>query len=599
MKKRSEVDIKETWKLEDMYANDEAFYKEIEGLKQKASDFSNDFKNIESLEDLYKSLKAYSEIDAIIDCLGTFAGISMEVDTSDQGPIKRYANFTNNLSKISSKLSFYEPSLAKLDKNILEEAIKTYPEFAYFLEKIEKKKAHMLTDEAEALLASLEPSLDAPYKNYNDMRYGDMAFENFQYQGEEIILDHNTFEEYLEADPRTDLRREAFKRYHDVLRKYENADASVYNNQVTTEKRLADIRGYESVFHYLLARQDVDFEIYEKQLDTIMEKLAPHMRKYAQIIKRHYGLEEMTYADLKLGIDPSYELEVDIDKAREYILDGLSPLGDEYVSYLDKAFADRWIDYAQNTGKRTGAFCASPYKSHPYIMTCYNNAMSQVMTLAHELGHACQGIYSNSNQEALVSNMSMYFVEAPSTANEITMERYLLKKAKDKREKLWVLSTMIGKTYYHNFVTHFLEASFQRDVYRAVERGESLGAADFNRIFKENLEKFWKDSVKLDEGSELTWMRQPHYYMGLYPYTYSAGLTIGTIISDKIVNGDDEDRKRWIEVLKLGGSKGPIELAKEAGVDMTNTHALEEAIAFIGSIIDQIDELLEELDMYK
>ena len=225
--------------------------------------------------------------------------------------------------------------------------------------------------------------------------------------------------------------------------------------------------------------------------------------------------------------------------------------------------------------------------------------MSQVMTLAHELGHACQGIYSNSNQEALVSNMSMYFVEAPSTANEITMERYLLKKAKDKREKLWVLSTMIGKTYYHNFVTHFLEASFQRDVYRAVERGESLGAADFNRIFKENLEKFWKDSVKLDEGSELTWMRQPHYYMGLYPYTYSAGLTIGTIISDKIVNGDDEDRKRWIEVLKLGGSKGPIELAKEAGVDMTNTHALEEAIAFIGSIIDQIDELLEELDMYK
>ena len=323
------------------------------------------------------------------------------------------------------------------------------------------------------------------------------------------------------------------------------------------------------------------------------------MRKYAEIIKKHYGLDEMTYADLKLAIDPDYELEVDVDKAREYILDGLSPLGEEYVSYLDKAFSDRWIDYAQNTGKRTGAFCASPYKSHPFIMTTYNNSMSQVMTLAHELGHACQGIYSNDNQEALLSGMSMYFVESPSTANEITMERYLLNKAKDDREKLWVLSTMIGKTYYHNFVTHFLEASFQRDVYHAVEKGESLSSSDFNRIFKENLEKFWRDSVKLDEGSELTWMRQPHYYMGLYPYTYSAGLTIGTIISDKIVNGTDEDRKRWIEVLKMGGSKGPIDLAKEAGVDMTTTKPLEEAIEFIGSIIDQIDELLEKLEMYK
>lgn len=195
--------------------------------------------------------------------------------------------------------------------------------------------------------------------------------------------------------------------------------------------------------------------------------------------------------------------------------------------------------------------------------------------------------------------MSMYFVESPSTANEITMERYLLNRSKDKRERLWVLSTMIGKTYYHNFVTHFLEASFQRDVYRCIEKGESLGANDFNRIFRENLEKFWADSVKLNDGSELTWMRQPHYYMGLYPYTYSAGLTIGTVISDKIVNGSDSDREKWIEVLKMGGSKGPIDLAKEAGVDMTNTKAIEETIDFIGSIIDEIDSLLVELGMYK
>ena len=599
MKKRSEVDLKETWRIEDMYENDDVFYKDLDDLFKKAKDFNEKYKNLDSKESVYESLKEYSDIYASLGNLGTFAGISMEVDTTDESMAKRYAKFSDKASDIYGIISFYEPALASLDSSILKEVAKENKEFTYYLERIEKKQAHLLGDEAEEVLAKLSPTFDAPYKTYNDMRYGDMKFENFSYEGEEIILNHNTFEEYLEADPRLEVRRAAFKNYHDVLRKYENADASVYNTQVTNEKREADIRGYESVFHFLLARQDVDFDIYENHIDTIMEKLAPHMRKYATIIKNHYGLDEMTYADLKLAIDPEYEPEVDIDKAKAYILDGLSPLGEEYGSYLEKAFTDRWIDYAQNIGKRTGAFCASPYKSHPFIMTTYNNSMSQVMTLAHELGHACQGIYSNDNQEALLADMSMYFVEAPSTANEITMERYLLNRAKDKRERLWVLSTMIGKTYYHNFVTHFIEASFQRDVYRAVEGGESLTAADFNQIFRKNLEKFWADSVKLDEGSELTWMRQPHYYMGLYPYTYSAGLTIGTIISDKIVNGSADDRKQWIEVLKMGGSKGPIDLAKEAGVDMTNTKALEETIAFIGSIIDEMDQIMDELGMYK
>ena len=194
--------------------------------------------------------------------------------------------------------------------------------------------------------------------------------------------------------------------------------------------------------------------------------------------------------------------------------------------------------------------------------------------------------------------MSMYFVEAPSTANEITMERFLLNKAEDDREKLWVLSTMISKTYYHNFVTHLIVAEFQREVDRKVEAGESLTAADLNQIFKEKLEEFWGDAVTLNEGAELTWMRQPHYYMGLYPYTYSAGLSVGTIISDKIVNGTEEDRDKWLEVLKLGGSVSPIELAKTAGVDLTSTKPISDTVAFIGSIIDQIDELCQKLGMY-
>ena len=599
MKKRNEVDIKETWAIEELFENDQVYLENIEDLKRLAADFADTYKELNSAEDIGKALEAYGEIAALYDRLGTFAGISMEVDTTDHSLSKRYASLMDEMSRIDASLSFFESMLAKTDTAILEEAKESYPEYKYYLERVIENSKYLLSDETEKVLANLVPTFNAPYKNYNDMRYGDMDFENFDYEGEEIILNHNTFEEYLEGDVRTDLRRDAFKRYHEVLGRYQNADASVYTTHVENEKRLSDIRGYESVFEYLLSRQDVDRDIYENHIDTIMAELAPHMRKYAGIIKKIYGLNEMTYADLKLPIDADFEPEVSIEKAREYIVDGLSNLGDEYVEMLNRAFDERWIDYAQNIGKRTGAFASGPYGSHPFIMTTYNNQMSQVMTLAHELGHAGQFYYSNANQNALNNDMSMYFVEAPSTANEITMERYLLNKAKDDREKLWVLSTMIGKTYYHNFVTHFIEAAFQREVYRKVEEGENLTAADLNQLFKGTLEEFWADSVKLVDGAELTWMRQPHYYMGLYPYTYSAGLSVGTIISDKIVNGTDEDRKNWIEVLKLGGSMSPIDIANKAGVDLTTTKPISDAVAYIGSLIDQIDELCQELGMYK
>ena len=599
MKKRNEVDINETWAIEELFKSDEVFLDGIEDLKKMSDIFVKKYKECNASDQIYEALEAYSEIAALTDRLSTFASITTEVDTSNSSVMKRFANFANEMSKIDANLSFFESMLAKTDKSLLEETKTSYPEYKYYIDRVIDNSKYLLSDETEKVLANLIPTFDAPYKSYSDIRYADMDFEDFEYDGEEIVLNHNTFEEFLEADPRDDLRREAFKRYHDVLRKYQNSDASVYTTHVENEKRISDIRGYDTVFDYLLSRQDVDKEIYENHIDTIMEELAPHMRKYAGIIKGVYGLDEMTYADLKLAIDPEYEPEVTIDGAREYIIEGLSNLGEEYGQVLNRAFDERWIDYAQNIGKRTGAFASGPYGSHPFIMTTYNNKMSQVMTLAHELGHAGQYYYSNSNQNALNNDMSMYFVEAPSTANEITMERFLLNKASDDREKLWVLATMISKTYYHNFVTHFIEAAFQREVYRKVEAGESLSADDLNQIFTKKLEEFWGDSVKLVDGSELTWMRQPHYYMGLYPYTYQAGLTIGTVISDKIVNGSKKDVDTWIDVLKLGGSVGPIDLAKAAGVDMTNTKAISETVAFIGSLVDQIDELCQKLGMYK
>ena len=381
MKKRCDVDPKETWAIEDLYASDEAFYADIEKLAKMADDFKEKYAKLETSEDVYASLEAYSDIISLTDGLGTFSGISKETDATDDAMAKRDAKFGSEVSKIFAKLSFYDSALVKVDSKILDEVIKNHPDYGYYLKRIKDKAKYLLDEKTEAALAALAPTFDAPYTNYNDMRYGDMKFENINHNGKEVVLNHNTFEEFLEGETDTELRRKAFADYHKVLAAYQNADASVYNNLIQNEKIMADLRGYESVFHYLLARQDVDFDIYENHIDIIMEKLSPIMRKYANIIKNHYGLDQMTYADLKLSIDPDYEPQVSIEEARDYIVDGLSPLGENYIGYMKQAFADRWIDYSQNIGKRTGAFCSSPYPSHPFIMTTYNPVSYTHLTL--------------------------------------------------------------------------------------------------------------------------------------------------------------------------------------------------------------------------
>jgi oligoendopeptidase F len=222
--------------------------------------------------------------------------------------------------------------------------------------------------------------------------------------------------------------------------------------------------------------------------------------------------------------------------------------------------------------------------------------MREVFVLAHELGHAGHFSLCHQYQNAFDTRPSMYFIEAPSTMNEMLMANYLMKINKDVRFKRWVLSSMISRTYYHNFVTHLLEAAYQREVYKIIDEGGSVQASKLCEIKKEVLQKFWGDTVKINDGAELTWMRQPHYYMGLYPYTYSAGLTVATEVSKRILKEGQPAIEDWREVLKAGGTKTPVELAKMAGVDITTEKPLLETIEHIGNIIDEIIKLTEELE---
>lgn len=596
--KRSEININETWDISNIFESREVYYKKVEEYKSLIDSFVEKYKgNINNLDTVLDSLSDVIKIYEIESKIYSYSSLPVETDRTDDELMEIYLNFTNIYAKYSSKLSFYTDELLELDNEILEK-VKENSEYKVFIEELLKVKEHRLSKETEEVLSKLSNTFNFPYKLYNDTKGRDIDFPKFKVNDKEYDLSYNLYEGKYEYDKDVDIRRKAFEVFSNTIRKYENTTASAYNAQVQKEVSLANIRGYEDVFEYLLESQKVSKDLYNRQIDTIMDELSKHMRRYANILKKVHKLDEIRYSDLKIEVDPNYSLDIDFDKAKEYVLDGLSILGDDYSKILNDAFNNRWIDYANNEGKSTGAFCSSPYGTPSFICMTFNNKMSDVMTLAHELGHAGHFNLAHQNQNILNARSSMYFVEAPSTTNELIIENYLLdlaEKNNDLRMKRWILSQMVSKTYYHNFVTHLLEAYYQREVYRKANNGEQMNASKLNNIFNETLKKFWKDDVILDEGSELTWMRQPHYYMGLYPYTYSAGLTIGTQVALAIKEEGKEKADKWKEVLKLGGSKSPKELAQAAGVDISTDKPLKDTIEYIGSLIEEIEDISIEL----
>ena len=528
--------------------------------------------------------------------VGSYTGLAAEVDYYDTEIQEKDRRVMTVQTELRSRLTFIRSEIIEAPAEVIEEAIQKTARAKGFLKDILRDKPHALSPETERVLAAFSQSFRTPYEVYNMAKLADMRFPSFTVNGKEYPLGYSLFEDDYEYERDTEVRRAAFRNFSDKIRQYENVTAAAYNSCVTQEKVESKIRGYESVFDFLLFDQKVTREMYDRQIDLITEKLAPHMRRYAKLIRRIYGLDKMTFADLKLPLDPDYSPEVTIEESHRYVREGLSILGEDYVSMIDEAYRDRWIDFAKNQGKSTGGFCSSPYGCNSFILLSWNNRMSDVFTIAHELGHA--GHFRNANREQSLwdTDVSTYFVEAPSTMNEILLAHHLLKTNDDPRFRRWVLSCMIGNTYYHNFVTHLREAWYQREVYKIIDAGGSVSAEVLSDIFKKNLELFWGDAVELLPGAELTWMRQPHYYMGLYSYTYSAGLTVATQAALRIEREGAPAVEDWKKVLRAGSTLDPLGLAQLAGIDISTDQPLLDTIAYIGSIVDEIEKLTEEIE---
>lgn len=592
---RDQVAVEYTWNLNDLFESQEAWEQELTEIVQHlpvVTAFKGQLHT--SGETLLACLEANEAINVRTNIAATYARLRSSEDGTNPQNQANSARVGDVMSQLNAALSFIPSEILALPEGKIESFLAEEPGLEVFrksLNDLLETKPYRLSAETEEAFAAMGEVFSAPYNIYARGKLSDMSFGPVHdSEGNERPVSFALFETDYEMSSDTTLRRASYESFSKTLASYQNSFAAVYATEVKRQTVMSRLRGYETVTDMLLKPQQVTLDMYHNILDIIGNELAPHMRRYAKLKARELGLEKLAFCDLKAPLDPEFSPPITIEEAGQKILASLQVMGPEYTAIMEKALNERWIDYVDNVGKSTGAFCSTTYSKHSYILITWSGNMRSAFTLAHELGHCGHFMLATREQSYTNSRPSLYFIEAPSTLNELLLAQHIVEQSDDPRLKRWVILQLMN-TYYHNFVTHLLEARMQRKVYEAAQKDVPLTAKQLSEWKGQVLADFWGDAVDLDAAASLTWMRQPHYYMGLYPYTYAAGLTASTAMAASIKQEGQSAVDRWIEVLKAGGTLTPLELMKKAGVDMSDPQPIREAVAYVGSLVDELERL--------
>ncbi|MDO4666519.1 MAG: oligoendopeptidase F [Streptococcus sp.] len=593
-KQRSEFPQNELWDLTALYQDQEDFLRAIEKATEDIHQFSLNYKGkLQTFDDFERAFTELEQIYIQISHIFNYSYMPQSTDYGNESFAQIAQAGTDFEVKANVALSFFDDALVSADDKVLEQ-LAQLPQLTSAIRQIKIKKSHYLGAEIEKTLTNLGEVFQRPLDIYSKMRAGDFTMDDFEVEGQTYKNSFISYENFYQNHENAEVREKSFRSFSKGLRQHQNAAAAAYLAQVKSEKLIADMRGYDSVFDYLLAEQEVDRSMFDRQIDLIMKDFAPVAQKYLKHVAQVNGLEKMTFADWKLDLDSELNPEISIDDAYDLVMKSVEPLGSEYTQEIKNYQTERWVDFAANAGKDSGGYATDPYRVHPYILMSWTGRMSDVYTLIHEIGHSGQFIFSDNHQSYFNTHMSTYYVEAPSTFNELLLSDYLEHQVDNPRQKRFALAHRLTDTYFHNFITHLLEAAFQRQVYKLVEAGETFGATKLNSIMKEILSQFWGDAVEIDDDAALTWMRQSHYYMGLYSYTYSAGLVISTA-GYLHLKQSETGAQDWLEFLKSGGSKTPLESALIIGADISTDKPLRDTIQFLSDTVDQIISYSQEL----
>ena len=589
---RAEVDPEQTWNLDDLFSSEAAWLREVESIAAAIETVARHQGRLHDVKSLLVCLDAQDALWARLQPAYLYAYLRNASDGTDPAAQAALARVASLEAQVNAGCSFVNSEILLLPDGTIEAFLRDEPLLAVHRTSLEDAlavKPHMLAAETEKVLSSLGEVLSAPFSTYSRSKSSDLRFAPFT--GRDGAAHPNSFNLYeftYESHPDVAVRRAAWKSFCEGLVAYKNTYAATLATEITKNVVLARARRYPDAEHFLLQDHKVSFEMYRNILDIVRSEVAPHMRRYAQLRRRVLGLDHLLFCDIKAPLDPDYNPPLTFEEAGALIREAVQPMGEAYGELIHNALTRRWVDRVDNVGKSSGAFCAPPYGHHPFILVTWANSMRDAFVLAHELGHAGHFAFAGQHQRFVNREPAMPFIEAPSIMNEMLLARHILARSQDQRMRRWIIMQVLG-TYHHNFVTHLLEGLLQRQLYARAEAGEAVTASLLCTLKKGILEDFWGDAVRIDDDASLTWMRQPHYYFGLYSYTYSVGLIAATALAERARNEGPQVFADWLEVLKAGGTQKPLDLFKRVGLDLSTPDPIRSAVRYVGELVDELE----------
>ena len=594
VKDRKDIDVKDTWNLESIYANNELWEEDYAALEKDAAEFAKLKGAIEAdVSKIPAVLDAYYGLHRRLSKLSVYARMRFDQDTADSTYQTMAAKIGSLGVKIGAASAFVEPEILSYSKEQLEAAEKENERTAYYGRKIEEMlrgQEHTLDAEKEELLAAAGDMAEAPDDIFSvlmnaDMKYPDIVLED----GTHLPLTNSTYISYMESPDRA-VREGAFKTLYGQIASLKNTFAAIYRGNLKQAKFYAQSRKYSSARAMYLADSNVPESVYDNLLSAVHEAL-PMMYRYVAVRKKVLGVDKLHMYDVYTPIVAAQNQTYEFEQAKQMVLEALKPMGEDYLSHAREGLENRWIDIYPNKGKKGGAYSWGCYDSQPFILLNYTKNLDSVFTLIHEMGHSIHSYYSRTAQDYAYSDYKIFVAEVASTCNECLLMHDLLEKTTDKEQRKYLLNHYLD-SFKGTLFRQTMFAEFEKNAHEYCAQGKPLTAEALSQMYLELNQKYFGPDMEKDEEIAYEWMRIPHFYTPFYVYQYATGYSAAVALSAKILKEGKSAVDAYMSFLKGGESKDPIDLLKMAGVDMTTEKPVADALALFGELVTELETLV-------
>ena len=591
---RSEVKPEDTWDLTKLFADDaawEAAFEKFEGMIGGFEQYQGTLGK--GAKELAECLDFDSSVSRLGERLGNYAYLRTTQDTTESDYQRMMGRFQNIATRAGEASSYIRPEILAIEDDELDKMLQK-PELELYklsLERLTRYKPYTLGEKEEQLLAMQGEMAGATSKIFRQLHDSDLKFGNVENEkGESVELSPSTFSQFL-ISPDRNVRKTAFHQYYEQFSAHENTLAATLSGSIQKDIYYARAKGYDSALHQSLYADNVPQKVYDSLIDSVRNNL-PALYKYYDLRKRKMGLDEIHHYDTYVPILSDIEVEYSWDEAVETICESLQPLGDEYCSVLREGLTGRWCDRYPNLNKQSGAFSYGSYDGNPYILMNYKpSVLNDVFTLTHEAGHSMHSWLSIQNQPYEYYNYTIFVAEVASTFNEQLLTRHMLANAKDDRFKAYLINNEIDGIR-GTIIRQTMFAEFEKVSHEMAEAGEPLTVEALKTTYGKLLTDYFGPDFAIDEELPLECMRIPHFYRAFYVYKYATGLSAAIALSQRVINGGKAELDDYLSFLKGGCSKYPLDLLRDAGVDMETPEPVDTALKRFEELVDELDSLL-------